>query len=666
MSATPGAEGAAAGLLAEVTRQTAFALIRQGRSDEVLLLGGLRQDVDRLVDVPLMTEPPADGKTVDSLLLVPFRQIRERGFDCIDDAAPLSVIHTPIRAEVPIAELLAVLPDEPIGVTGEPGFETSDSEYSELVRRIIRDEIGAGQGANLVIARRFRATLADWGVTKALTVFRRLLEQERGAYWTFLVFTGDRYLIGASPERHIGVKGNRVRMNPISGTFRLEQDESTAARKARLLRFLRDEKEIFELFMVVDEELKTMCDVCDRGGQILGPYLKPMSHLIHTEYLLAGETRKDVRDVLRDSMFAATVTGSPVENACRLIRNYESEGRGYYAGVLALLGRDADGTATADAPIVLRTADVSPAGELTVTVGATLVRDSDPDSEAAETRAKAGGILTAFGLGPPAPVAGSETMELTQDEDVVIELARRNRRLSRFWLHDQSDSTPHPELAGRHAVVLDGEDGFVAMLRHLLRVLGMTSETIRYTDYRPNSFRGADLVVVGPGPGDPRDAGDPKIAAFRSAVDELLGTGQPFLAVCLGHQVLCGALDFQLVHKDIVFQGTQSEIDLLGRSERVGFYNTFVARRSRRRRDEAEVTADPSTGDVHLLSGSHFFGVQFHPESILTERGLEILRELVLRLLTTPTPPRPETESDTAAPSRTAIHRPPQSDTDAT
>ena len=139
-------------------------------------------------------------------------------------------------------------------------------------------------------------------------------------------------------------------MNPISGTFRLPRADRRAERKARLLDFLADEKEIYELFMVVDEELKMMCDVCNEGGQVLGPFLKPMTHLVHTEYLLAGRTTRDVRDVLRDTMFAATVTGRPVENACRLIKKYESEGRGYYGAALALLGRDDDGAPTADCP----------------------------------------------------------------------------------------------------------------------------------------------------------------------------------------------------------------------------------------------------------------------------------------------------------------------------
>src|SRR4029453_5157003 len=118
------------------------------------------------------------------------------------------------------------------------------------------------------------------------------------------------YLVGASPERHISVQGGNVRMNPISGTFRVGASASPAEFKGRLLDFLADEKEIYELFMVVDEELKMMCDICSEGGQILGPYLKPMTHLVHTEYLLAGRTRSDVRDVLGDSMFSATVTGA--------------------------------------------------------------------------------------------------------------------------------------------------------------------------------------------------------------------------------------------------------------------------------------------------------------------------------------------------------------------
>ena len=244
--------------------------------------------------------------------------------------------------EFSVAEVIDAIDDTGVEFADRGGFDIDDEEYGKLVATIISDEIGQGEGANLVVGRHYRATVADWGADKALTVFRRLLERERGAYWTYVFFTGDRYLIGASPERHVSIHGGDVRMNPISGTFRIPRDGGDV--KGRLLDFLKDEKEIYELFMVVDEELKMMCDICHEGGQVLGPFLKPMSHLVHTEYLLAGRTDRDPREVLRDTMYAATVTGSPVENACRLIKQYETEGRGYYGAALAILGREAGGS----------------------------------------------------------------------------------------------------------------------------------------------------------------------------------------------------------------------------------------------------------------------------------------------------------------------------------
>ena len=612
----------------------AWAAIRLRDAGTVTLVGGTRSEVESLLDVPLEQGSAPEGRRFDRLLAIPFRQVAERGFEVHDDGAPLTVVRLDSEVEVPVAELLDALPDEPVEFEDRGGFETGDSEYAAVVDRIIEDEIGNGEGANLVVGRHYRARLEDWGARKALTVFRRLLEKERGAYWTYCFYTGDRFLIGASPERHVSVHGGDVRMNPISGTFRLKGLHDPEERKARLLDFLADEKEIYELFMVVDEELKMMCDVCNEGGQVLGPFLKPMTHLVHTEYLLAGRTSRDVREVLRDTMYAATVTGSPVENACRLIKQYETEGRGYYGAALALLGRDGDGRPTADSPIVIRTADVSPDGHLKVTAGATLVRDSVADYEVAETHAKAGGILTAFGLVPGPGAAPDGVSELTQDEDVLIALNSRNQRLSKFWLTDQGGSPPAPELKGKTAVILDGEDDFVNMLRHVLAVMGMTSTVVRHEEYQTGALDGYDLVIVGPGPGDPREADHPKIAAFTRAVEDLRSSRQPFLAVCLGHQVLCKSLGISLTYKDIVFQGTQSRVSLEGREENVGFYNTFVGRLGPDGAPEdVEVTSDPETGDIHMVAGPHFRGVQFHAESILTEHGYELIHDLVLDLL---------------------------------
>ncbi|RLV47939.1 phenazine-specific anthranilate synthase component I [Nocardioides mangrovicus] len=638
-----------AAALASIRAHPAWAVLRLHDGDEVLLVGGPVSSVERLADVPVETSVPTDGRPVhDRLLAVPFRQVGERGFAAHDDGAPLQVVEIAERHIFALDELLAALPDRELTTVGDGGFETDDDAYAETVRAIIAEEIGRGEGANLVVGRQYRTRLADWDAEAALSVLRRLLERERGSYWTFCFFTGERYLVGATPERHVSVHAGEVRMNPISGTFRLGRDwgeTSVEQRRQRLLDFLADEKEIYELFMVVDEELKMMCEVCHEGGQVLGPFLKPMTHLVHTEYLLAGRTRSDVRDVLRDTMYAATVTGSPVENACRLITRYEPEGRGYYGAALALLGRDGEGRQQLDSPILIRTAEVSVAGDLKVTAGATLVRDSDPVAEVAETHAKAGGILSAFGLVPPAPAAATgraEMADLTDDDDVRIALGSRNQRLSRFWLTDQAGTAPDPDLKGRTVVVLDGEDEFVAMLGHLFGVLGMSTTRVRYDEWQPGALDGHDLVVVGPGPGDPRDGDHPKIATYRRVLDGLLASGSPFLAVCLGHQVLCDRLGLPLGYKDIVFQGTQADVDLFENDERVGFYNTFVARHRETSYEVAagatgsydvRVAADPVSGDVHAVAGPHFRGIQFHAESILTEHGVDIVRGLVRDLL---------------------------------
>jgi phenazine biosynthesis protein phzE len=162
----------------------------------------------------------------------------------------------------------------------------------------------------------------------------------------------------------------------------------------------------------------------------------------------------------------------------------------------------------------------------------------------------------------------------------------------------------------------------------------MTATVVPHDGYDEGALDGYDLVIVGPGPGDPRDDSHPKIAAFRAATSSLLASGRPFLSVCLGHQVLCDRLGIPIAYKDIVFQGTQSRVTLApGREEVVGFYNTFVGRPDGPLPAGVTAAVDPVSGDVHAVAGPHFRGVQFHAESILTENGFALLRELVLELL---------------------------------
>ncbi|NES14635.1 MULTISPECIES: chorismate-binding protein [Micromonospora] len=609
-----------------------FALVRRAGGDHLALFTGTVRTVDRLADLPL----PEGGAGPRTLALVPYRQIAERGFACVDDGTPLEYLAIAEHRRIPLDEVVAALPDVPVR-TRDATFDISDAEYADTVGRVLREEIGHGAGANFVIHRTLRATVQGPPLVAALAALRRLLLRERGAYWTFVVHTGRRILVGASPERHVSVDDGLVMMNPISGTFR---HTGAAADRDALLRFLHDPKEVEELYMVLDEELKMMATVAEHGGQVVGPYLKEMAHLAHTEYLLAGRGTRDVREVLRETMFAPTVTGSPMENACRVIARHERTGRRYYAGVLALLGRDDEGRQTLDAPILIRTAELSPAGELRVPVGATLVRHSTAEGEVAETHAKAAGVLAAFGLGPEAPRPGAEAApRLADDPEVRAALAARNAPLARFWLDQRTPgATALPGLAGRRALIVDGEDTFTGMLAHQLRALGLAVD--RRDWHAAGPVDGYDLVVVGPGPGDPNDLAEPKMAALRALLARLLAAGRPTLAVCLGHQLLAGLLGLPLHRRDAPYQGVPRDIRLFGETRRVGFYSSFTARAAADRMatpyGPVQLSRDPADGAVHALRGAGFAGVQFHPESVLSRDGMVVLADLLGHLLDRP------------------------------
>ncbi|MEV7250476.1 anthranilate synthase family protein [Streptomyces cyaneofuscatus] len=605
-----------------------FALLRRrtpGRDhDHVEVLIGRVREAERLADLPVGVSP--------ALALVPFRQIAERGFDVRDDGTPLSVLVADETHELELAEVLAALPEHDVTVE-DRGFDVPDAEYAEIVRRVIRDEIGQGEGANFVIRRTFRGEIPGFGRADALALFRRLLAGERGAYWTFVVHTGNRTLVGASPEVHVRMSGGTVVMNPISGTYRYPAEGPTAT---SLLAFLGDRKESEELSMVVDEELKMMCTVGDMGGVVVGPRLKEMAHLAHTEYELRGRSSLDVREVLRETMFAATVTGSPVQNACRVIERYEQGGRGYYAGALALLGRDANGAQTLDSPILIRTADIAPDGSLKVPVGATLVRHSDPESEVAETHAKAAGVLAALGVRPGRPETEAGRSLLAADPRVQAALDDRRGSLAPFWLRMQERTR---ELTG-HALVVDGEDTFTAMLAHLLRSSGLEVSVQRFDEpgLREVVRAHAGPVVLGPGPGNPGDLADPKMRLLRELAAGLVREHRyGLLGVCLGHELIAAELGMEIVRKAVPYQGAQTRIELFGRPETVGFYNSFTARCDGPAAAELaahgiEASRDEESGELHALRGPGFASVQFHPESVLTVRGAAIVTELLAGL----------------------------------
>ncbi|WP_199838591.1 aminodeoxychorismate/anthranilate synthase component II, partial [Streptomyces scabiei] len=221
---------------------------------------------------------------------------------------------------------------------------------------------------------------------------------------------------------------------------------------------------------------------------------------------------------------------------------------------------------------------------------------------------------------------------LADDPRVRAALDGRREALAPFWLRMRERTA---ELTG-HALVVDAEDTFTAMLAHLLRSSGLEVTVRRYDEpgLRAEVLAHEGVVVLGPGPGDPEDVRDPKMRFLRSLTAAVLrGHRYGVLGVCLGHELIALELGLEIVRKEVPYQGAQTGIDLFGRSETVGFYNSFVARCDDGAAGElaahgVEVSRS-GNGEVHALRGPGFAGVQFHPESVLTLDGVSVVRRLV-------------------------------------
>ena len=178
--------------------------------------------------------------------------------------------------------------------------------------------------------------------------------------------------------------------------------------------------------------------------------------------------------------------------------------------------------------------------------------------------------------------------------------------------------------------MIDAGDDFTTMLAHQLRHLGLTARVVPWHEAPDEASE--DLVVFGPGPGDPRAATDPRVHRLRELITARLASGRPLLAVCLSHQVLADLAGLPIEPLPAPRQGVQLEVDVFGERAAIGFYNTFSALArpgSVTPRLGLEVAADATTGVVHALRGPRVASVQGHLESVTSPDGLATLDRLL-------------------------------------
>ncbi len=263
------------------------------------------------------------------------------------------------------------------------------ADYRTAVERA-KEHIAAGDIFQVVLARRFRVPAA----APPLALYRALRLVNPSPYMVLLE-TPEVALVGASPEMLVRKTGDRLETRPIAGT-RPRGDGADADRRLAA-ELLADAKERAEHVMLVDLGRNDLGRVSAAGSVRVASFMEVerYSHVMHLVSSVEGSLLGDrtALDALLACFPAGTVSGAPKIRAMQIIDQLEPEARGPYAGAVGYVSFSGD----LDTCITIRTLVVAN-GETSVSAGAGVVADSDPERERRETENKAAALLQAVGL----------------------------------------------------------------------------------------------------------------------------------------------------------------------------------------------------------------------------------------------------------------------------
>ena len=269
-------------------------------------------------------------------------------------------------------------------------FEDAVLSAKEFIRK--------GDIFQIVISQRFHTEVKN----EPFNLYRSLRMVNPSPYMSFFDF-GSWYLIGSSPEVMVKAEKNKknqivASLRPIAGTRPRGNDLQQDLELERDL--LKDPKEIAEHVMLIDLGRNDLGRVCEVGSVEVKDLMviEKYSHVMHIVSEVEGilKSSTDVWDLLKACFPAGTVTGAPKIRAMQLIKYFEKDVRGPYAGVYGSI----DINGALNTAITIRTMIVKPSKDgkfdVSVQAGAGIVADSSPENEYQETINKAKGILKAL------------------------------------------------------------------------------------------------------------------------------------------------------------------------------------------------------------------------------------------------------------------------------
>jgi anthranilate synthase len=495
------------------------------------------------------------------------------------------------------------IPAEPFRPTDTipPRGDHRPGEYAELVKKA-KDSFKRGDLFEVVPGQKFLERCDS----KPSDISKRLKAINPSPYSFYMNLGNQEYLIGASPEMFVRVSGRRIETCPISGT--IKRGDDAISDSEQILKLLNSKKDESELTMCSDVDRNDKSRVCEPGSvKVIGRrQIEMYSRLIHTVDHIEGRLRDgmDAFDGFLSHAWAVTVTGAPKLWAMRFIESHEKSPRLWYGGAIGFVGFNGD----MNTGLTLRTVRIKD-GIAEVRAGATLLYDSIPEEEEAETELKASAMISAI------RDAKSGNSSMTKRDVAKVG-------------------------TGVNILLVDHEDSFVHTLANYFRQTGATVTTVR-TPVAEEVFdrMKPDLVVLSPGPGSPSDFD------CKATIKKARARNLPIFGVCLGLQALAEAYGGELRHLAVPMHGKPSRIRVLepgvvfsglGKEVTVGRYHSIFADPASLPR-EFTITAEAEDGTIMGIEHTKepVAAVQFHPESIMTlgsDAGMRMIENVVAHL----------------------------------
>jgi 2-amino-4-deoxychorismate synthase len=540
--------------------------------------------------------------------------------------------------------IIQALPDTPIGYS-DITTDISDETFMQQVQSL-QGKIWEGEVCQTILSRAFETQLTAPSNETYLNIYKKLLEIP-GGYMTFLMQFWDTIITWASPEVHLRVEDGFAHKSPLAGTVPKKNPDMLAA---DILNFLDNRKEQNELCMVTDEELKMLEQICE-SGKISWPFLKEIGKVIHTGYNFRGKLKDGISpiDALRHTLFSPTIVGWPIESAFKQICHFETQSRWYYGTALWILGHN-----FLDSAIPIRTAQIMKNdGKISVRAGAWVVSESDPFSETKETEQKAQWLLWVFDTDPS--LYESQLPKLSKNDQSLIQekLDLRGAQIPHFHSKDHTDSVPKSpdnesilpfinselikmqdilriaELEWKTVCIIHNWDDFSFTLQHMMECMWMEVNVL-INSGKNIALPDTDIVLLWPGYWNINDSNNPKMKELQSITKQLILSDRAFTWVCLWHQAICKALWSDIVKQKKATQWAQREILLKGKKQTVWMYNSFAPQW---KIDSPDNIIKDDDWNILFLKKQNIASCQFHPESIMTQNGYEILRDMLKGVL---------------------------------